>query len=49
MIINKTIVPGETYLCPELIGRVLDPGDFISTIASAAASLTFKVDGQEIT
>lgn len=48
-LINKTIVPGETYLCPELVGRVLDPGDFISTIASASTSLTIKVDGQEIT
>ena len=46
---NKTIVPGEAYLCPELVGHALEPGWFISTIASAATALTFCVSGREIT
>ena len=46
---DKTIVPGETYLCPELVGQALEPGGFISTIASAATALTFRVSGREIT
>lgn len=46
---DKTIVPGETYLCPELVGQSLEPGGFISTIASAATALTFRVSGREIT
>lgn len=46
---DRTVVPGETYLCPELIGQTLDPGAFISTIASAAAALTLRVSGREIT
>ena len=46
---DKTIVPGETYLCPELVGQSLEPGGFISTIASAATALTLRVSGREIT
>lgn len=45
---DKTIVPGETYLCPELVGQVLEPGSFISTIASAASALTLRVSGREV-
>ena len=46
---DKTVVPGETYLCPELVGQELDSGAFISTIASAATALTLRVSGREIT
>jgi hypothetical protein len=46
---TKTIVPDETYLCPELIGQVLNPGDFISTIASSAAVLTARCSGRIVT
>lgn len=42
------IVPGETYTFPELVGQVLDSGTFISTIASAATSLTIRASGREI-
>jgi hypothetical protein len=45
---NRTIVPDETYLCPELVGQVLEAGGFISTIAGAATSLTMRVSGREI-
>lgn len=48
-LINKTIVPGEDYLCPELSGQILENGGFISTIASAASALTIRINGQEIT
>lgn len=46
---TRTVQPDETYLCPELVGHVLAPGGFISTIASAATSLTLRVSGREIT
>jgi hypothetical protein len=46
---DRTVVPGETYLCPELVGQELDPGAFISTIASNATSLTIRASGREIT
>lgn len=31
------LAPGETYPCPELIGRVLEPGDFIAAMGNGAA------------
>jgi hypothetical protein len=46
---DRTVVPGETYLCPELVGQSLESGGFISTIASAATALTLRVSGREIT
>jgi hypothetical protein len=45
----KNIIPGETYLCPELVGQVLESGGFISTLAGAATSLTIRASGREIT
>ena len=46
---NRTVVPGETYQCPELVGHELEPSAFISTIASNATSLTLRISGREIT
>lgn len=46
---TKTVQPDETYLCPEMIGQVLNPGDFISTIASAANGLTARVSARIVT
>ena len=46
---DRTVVPGETYLCQELVGQAMESGSFISTIASAATSLTLRVSGREIT
>lgn len=45
---TRSIAPNETYTCPELIGQVLDPGHFISTLASAANALTLSCSGREI-
>jgi hypothetical protein len=45
----RSLVPNETYTCPELVGQALEPGSFISTIASAATSLTIRASGREIT
>ncbi len=44
----RAIAPNETYTFPELVGQVLDPGGIISTIASAATSLTIRASGREI-
>ena len=43
------IQPGETYLCPELVGQVLEDGAFISTLASAASALVIRASGRLIT
>ena len=45
----RAIAPNETYTFPELVGQVLEAGSFISTIASAATSLTITASGREIT
>ena len=46
---TRSLAPDETYTFPELVGQVLEPNGFISTIASAAASLTIRASGREIT
>jgi P pilus assembly chaperone PapD len=46
---NRAIAPDETYTFPELVGQALEADGFISTIASAATSLTIRASGREIT
>lgn len=46
---DRSIAPNESYTCPDLVGQVLEDGGFISTIASAASSLTISASGREIT
>ena len=46
---TRAIAPDETYTFPELVGQALEPSSFISTIASAATSLTIRASGREIT
>jgi len=46
---TRTIVPAETYQCPEMVGQVLEAGGFISTLAGTATSLTITASGREIT
>lgn len=45
----KTLQPAETYTFPELVGQVLNPGAFISTLASAASTINMRVSGREVT
>lgn len=45
----RAIAPDETYTLPELVGQVLEPGGFISTLASTASALTIRFSGREIT
>jgi len=45
----RTIAPGETYNCPELVGQVIENGGFISTLAGTASALTISAAGREIT
>jgi hypothetical protein len=46
---TRSLAPDETYTFPELVGQVLEPSGFISTVASAATSLTIRASGREIT
>jgi hypothetical protein len=45
----KSLAAGECYTFPEIVGHVLAPGDFISTLAGAAASITVRASGREVT
>lgn len=44
----KTLLPSETYTFPELVGHVLEPGGFISTLASAASAINIRSSGREV-
>ena len=44
-ILTKTVLPNETYLCPEVIGALLMPGDQISWDASAPNALYGGANG----
>jgi hypothetical protein len=46
---TKTLQPSETYTFPELVGHVLSPGGFISTIAGTASAINIRVSGREVT
>lgn len=46
---TKTLQPNETYTFPELVGHVLNPGGFISTIAGTASAINIRVSGREVT
>jgi hypothetical protein len=45
---TKTLQPSETYTFPELVGQVLNPGGFISTIAGTATAINIRASGREI-
>lgn len=46
---TKTLQPSEVYTFPELVGQVLNPGSFISTIAGTASAINMRVSGREVT
>lgn len=46
---SKTLQASEVYTFPELVGQVLDPSGFISTIAGTASAINIRASGREIT
>ena len=46
---TKTLQGGETYTFPEIVGQVLSPGTFISTIAGTATAINIRASGREVT
>lgn len=44
----KTLAAGEAYTFPEVVGHVLNSGDFISTLAGTAAAITIRASGREV-
>jgi hypothetical protein len=46
---TKTLQASETYTFPELVGHILSPGGFISTLAGTASAINIRVSGREVT
>jgi hypothetical protein len=45
---SRTIFPGESYECPEIIGQWLAQGDFVSTATSDGTAFAFRMSGIEV-
>ena len=49
LMFSRTLLAGQCYTCPELVGHTLEASDFISTLAGAAASITIRASGRQVT
>lgn len=45
----RSLAAGECYTFPELVGHVLNPGDFLVTASGTAAAITVRASGREVT
>ena len=45
---SKTLQANETYIFPELVGQVIAPNGYISTIASGSNSINIRASGREV-
>lgn len=48
IIAAQNVAAGTCYTCPELVGHVLNPGDFIVTASSVNNALTIRSSGREV-
>lgn len=48
LVVSYTLAAGETYIFPEMVGQYLEPGDFISTLASAAGAISIRACGRQL-
>ncbi len=46
---DQTVLVGQCYKCPELVGHVVDVNGFIAVVCSDASALTIFSSGREIT
>lgn len=44
----RSLAAGETYTCPEVVGHILNAGDTIQGLASAATSITIRASGRQV-
>jgi hypothetical protein len=44
----RRLQANETYTFPEIVGHVLNPGDFLSTLAGTAGVISLRVSGRQI-
>lgn len=45
---SRTLQANETYIFPELVGQVIAPSGFISTMASGSNSINIRASGREV-
>ncbi len=45
-VMRVSIPAGQAYLCGEVVGHILGPGDFISAKADTAGAVVFRVSGR---
>ena len=48
VVLNKTILAGTSYPCPEIVGHELDDTGFISTLAGTASAIVIRISGRKI-
>ena len=46
---TKSLQPSEVYTFPEIVGQILAPSGFISTIAGTATAIKIRASGREVT
>lgn len=44
----KTLAANEAYTFPEMVGQILNTGDFISTLAALASTVVIRISGREV-
>lgn len=47
VVATKTIAPGKSYTFPEVVGVILENGQFISTLAGTASAIVLRASGYE--
>jgi hypothetical protein len=48
-IAKQTLAAKETYIWPEVVGQILNTGDYVSAIASNNTGVNLRMSGREIT
>jgi hypothetical protein len=48
LIAERTIAADECYTLPELVGQILETGDFVSTIAGTASAIVIRLSGRQV-
>jgi len=44
----RSLAPGETYNCPEMVGQILNAGQLIQAYASANTSVNIRASGRQV-
>lgn len=44
----KSLQPNETYTFPEIVGHILEAGDYISTLGQVAGMLIMRISGRSV-